>query len=441
MILTQTTADCGFIPTVVDPLDLVSEIQREAARCVACGLCVPRCPTYLKTLDEADSPRGRIVLAAALARGELPWSERLALHLHRCLACRACERACPAAVAYGRLHDLALAALETKGPRHGFLRRILRRQLLAMLADAKWIARLGALLRFYRRSGLQALARRSRLWARFGLEHLERALPELPRAAGALPPFVPARGRQRRGAVALFTGCVARFSDAPALEAAVRLLAGLGYDVHVPRAQVCCGALHQHSGELAAARVRMEANLRAFRGLPVEAVVSTASGCAAWLREYGQWMTGDEAKAFSEKVTDLSEFLERSRALEGVRLAPLPRRIAVHDPCTLANVLRAAEPVYRLLARIPQAEVVALPENRICCGGAGLYFLRQPEMAARLRADKLAAVAQVAPDILVTSNTGCALHLAAGLREAETNLEIVHPVVLIERQWRAALLE
>ncbi len=398
---------------------------------MACGLCVPLCPTYRKTFDEADAPRGRIALASAFARGELPFSASLELHLQRCLACRACEQACPAEVAYGRLHDLALAALEAARPR-GLWRRRLRRRLLEILADPKWLARLGGWQHLYRRSGLAALARRSRLLSR--LARLDSALPELGRAAEALAPFYPARRSPRRGAVALFTGCVARVAEPATLAAAARLLAGLGYDVHVPAAQGCCGALHQHSGEPAAARAYMARNLRAFGGLPVEAVIVTASGCAAWLREYALWREGDEARAFSAKVTDLSDFLERSGALAGVRLAPLPRRIAVHDPCTLVNVLHAAEPVYRLLRRIPQAEVIALPENRFCCGGAGLYFLRQPEMAARLRADKLAAVARVSPDLLVTSNIGCALHLAAGLREAGLEIEVVHPAVLLARQ-------
>ncbi len=277
--------------------------------------------------------------------------------------------------------------------------------------------------------------RRSRLLKLIGLETAEQNLPPLPRAE-PLAPFYPANGR-RRGAVALFTGCIARLTDQATLQATVRVLTLLGYDVHVPAVQGCCGALHQHGGELDMARDLMRVNLRAFGGLPVDAIVVTASGCAAMLREYSQWLDG-EAPTFTAKVTDISAFLVRSDALDGMGFRPLRRRIAVHDPCTLANVLRQIDPVYALLRRIPEAEVFPLPENNLCCGAAGLYHLVQPEMAGRLRADKLAPLARLMPDILVTSNVGCAMYLAAGIREAAMHIEVTHPVVLIERQLQAA---
>ena len=176
----------------------------------------------------------------------------------------------------------------------------------------------------------------------------------------------------------------------------------------------------------------MRHNLEAF-GDETETVLTTASGCGAVLREYRMYLSDSVAASFGGRVMDISEFLARAD-WSRLTLQPLPVRIAVHDPCTLANVLRQEKAPYALLSMIPQAEIVPLPENSLCCGGAGTYPLTQPEMAARLRADKLRHIKSTMPAILATSNIGCALHLAAGLRETGVDIEVVHPVVLLEKQ-------
>lgn len=423
-------------PYLSHVLDLAAEIKHEAGRCVACGLCVPLCPTYRKTLDEAESPRGRVALMLALARDELPWSRKLQAHLDLCLACRACERACPSGVAYGRLYDLTRAYIARTYPAAA-PPGLLPRALLHAVSDVQRLERLGRLLHCYQRSGLQRVLRASGLLRLAGLSELEANLPALARPE-RFETFYPAAGR-RRGAVALFLGCIARLTDIQTLRAALRVLTRLGYDVHVPSGQGCCGALHRHVGETQTAAALMRTNLRAFGATPLEAIVVTSSGCAAMMREYAQWLEDEPAAvAFSERVEDISDFLTAYGALDGCTFAPLARRIVVHDPCTLANVLRRAGGPYALLGRIPGTDVAPLPENTLCCGAAGIYHLTEPEMAKRLRADKLAHLERLAPDILATSNAGCAMYLAAALREAGVEMEVVHPVVLLERQWRVA---
>ena len=178
----------------------------------------------------------------------------------------------------------------------------------------------------------------------------------------------------------------------------------------------------------------MRRNLEAF-GNGTGTVLTTASGCGALLHEYGMHLETSSATAFGARVMDISEFLAHAD-WSRLSLRPLPQRIAVHDPCTLANVLRREKAPYVLLSMIPQAEIVPLPENSLCCGGAGTYPLTQPKMAEPLRAAKIRQLKYVKPDILATSNIGCALHLAAGLRETGLDIEVVHPVVLIARQIR-----
>jgi glycolate oxidase iron-sulfur subunit len=261
-------------------------------------------------------------------------------------------------------------------------------------------------------------------------------------------PVYPAVGKPR-GEVGLFLGCVARVADATTLDAALFVLNQLGYVVHVPTAQTCCGALHQHRGDVDAAAQLEHQNVQAFAGLDLSAIITTASGCGAQLSEYssfsgwqratrattvGPQAGGETTRRSPPKVLDISEFLAVAEGWEDTRLQPLPHKILVHEPCTLRNVLRASAYAYKLLERIPQAQVVPLAGNDQCCGAAGTYFLDQPEISAALLEDKVTALKAGQACYLATSNVGCALHIAAGLRQAGLGIEVIHPVTLVARQ-------
>lgn len=406
------------------------ELLQEANRCVACGLCLPHCPTYRKTLSEADSPRGRIALIKGVLEGRLAPSERFIGHLDLCLACRACENACPSHVSYGSLLDGIRPLVEAAraGPAW---RRAARRLLLRTVASPRGLSLAGRGLRGYQRWGGQSLARRSGLLRGLGLARTEAALPDLP-PQRRWKEVYPAHGGQR-GEVALFLGCVARIADGETLAAAIFVLTRLGYRVRVPKAQTCCGALHRHGGEPGAADELARRNLDAFAGLAVDAIVSTASGCGAPLGEYGATL-GPRASGFAARVEDVSRFLCRAAGWGEAKIQPLAATIAVHDPCSLRNVLHGEGAVYTLLGRIPRAHVVTLPGNDQCCGGAGLYPLSQPEMAERLRDDKMEALRRCGAAFLATSNVGCAMWLKQGLQAAGLGIEVLHPVTLLARR-------
>lgn len=415
-----------------DRLNAVSFPLAEADRCVLCGLCLPHCPTYRVTQDENESPRGRVSLMRAVATGTLPAGAQIAKHLSLCLACRACERVCPSGVHYGKLIEAGRAQVQSRQDLPWLARIGLR-----LVTHPSLLEKLGVTVRLYQRSGLQSLARVSGVLRWLGLRRLESLLPPVP-AIQAWHAFYPAQG-MKRGRVAFFLGCVARVLDATTLATAIRLLTRLGYEVAVPTEQTCCGALHRDAGDASAALALAARNRGAFHpahtdGNEVDAILSVASGCASALADDIQ-SAADRPVSYPP-VTDINQFLMDLVLPENLRLAPLAATVVVQDPCSLRNALHAEQSVYSLLRRIPELQVLALPENHFCCGGAGAYSLRQPAMAERLRAEKLAHLKQLQPSILVTANIGCALHLAAGARDSGMNMEIIHPLVLFERQLR-----
>lgn len=394
-----------------DPSPLLAETQR----CVQCGLCLPHCPTYLVREDEGESPRGRIALMNAYLRGDLPAGSRLQAHLDHCLGCRACEAACPAGVAYGRLLDGTREAFNHERTLSPLVQR-----LLATVGDRDELRKLGRRLRAAQQSGAVWLARHSGLLR-----------PDTRRLSRLLPPLAPqtpwqdcyrARG-PRQGSVALFLGCVAEVVDRVTLTDAITVLNHCGYDVHVPKAQGCCGALHQHNGQPGTARELRKRNRHAFDQYDVEAVITTASACGAELTE--------ATPAPATPVRDVCEFLATAQWPPTTRFRSWPIRIAVQEPCSLRYPLRQQTHAYRLLGRIPGVEPVPLPGNEQCCGAAGSYVLNEPAMADALGDRKIRALRDSGATLLATSNTGCALHLRAGLLAAGLHVKVLHPVSVL----------
>jgi glycolate oxidase iron-sulfur subunit len=392
--------------------------------CVHCGLCLPHCPTYQETGRETSSPRGRIYLMRGVSEGRLELDARFAAEMHDCLACRACETACPAGVRYGHLVETARAELDRRGAR-GRVRRALERLVLRRIVAAPRVLRaLGSLLRAYQRWGVQRLLRGSRLL---------RALPGLARAERMLPPptaphrpavVYPAHG-ERRGRVAFFSGCVMPELLGPANAASVEVLRRNGFEVWIPRQQACCGALHLHSGDPAAAARLRARNRSAFQVEAIDAIVTNSAGCGAALKAGGD--------ALARRVRDISEFLvERGISPPTARLE---LRVAYDDPCHLLHGQGIADAPRALLRAIPGLQLIDLPGHRDCCGAAGIYNLTRPEMSDRLLARKVDALRATRVDAVATGNPGCILQIAAGARAAGLDTEVLHPVELLARAY------
>lgn len=402
----------GEAVNVADPM----RIAALADQCVKCGLCLPHCPTYRVGRSEAESPRGRIAFAQALALEQLAPTPALTQHLDQCLACLHCERVCPSHVRYGEL----IVATRTLLREHAPTRARRERLLAFLLARPRWLR--AAL----RAANLPVVSHvlRSRAMQQLLPDGPRRFAQELPRLPRACAPAAPRRPTPSRGRVGLFLGCVASVVDRDVHAGAIRLLAALGHEVVVPGDQGCCGALAVHSGDGAVAGA-LGAKLRgAFEG--VDTVLVTSSGCFGTLH--------DHVFSGAANVREIHEFLDSHAQLEALRFRPLPARIAVHTPCTQTNAARATGAIDRLLRKIPQLEIAALPEQPGCCGAAGDYLLEHAAIADALRAEKLEQVQALRPDLLVTSNVGCRIFLDNGLRGRHAAIPVAHPIVLLAQQ-------
>jgi len=395
----------------------------EIRKCVHCGICLPQCPTYRVLGEEMDSPRGRIYLMRAAAEGRVGLNETFQRHIDLCLGCRACETACPSGVRFGSLLEATRAQLRREGPPPK--QRLLDRFVFSVFPEP---ARLGAALagfRLYKRSGLRALVRASGVLRRFPrLAAMESLLDDVPPAA-PLPELVPARG-QAVGRVGLLTGCVQRHLYPNVNRDTARLLALAGFDVVIPPAQGCCGALELHAGRAEAHAARAGALTASFPA-DLDFIVTNAAGCGAAMKEYGQHVPALES--FAARVRDVSELLADAE----LPLGALDLTVTYHDACHLAHGQRVRQEPRRLLARIPGVRLVELGDSDLCCGSAGVYNLLEPEMARDLLDRKLARIAETGARVVAAANPGCLLQIAAGCRERGLDVTLVHPVELLAR--------
>lgn len=403
-------------------------LLQDADLCVKCGLCLPHCPTYLDSEHEADSPRGRIALAQGLIGGTLADGASLRAHLDGCLSCRKCEAVCPARVPYGRILDAARQELAARDPQPDRSLRWLSR----LLVPAPMRVLLRGLIALYRGSGLQRLTRRSGVLGNGRLARLESLLPVRARAQTRwyIVPGLDA-GTDASPEVALFRGCVGDVLEREVLAACATLLRAAGYRVHVPSAQTCCGALHLHGGQREQARRLAQRNVEAFDGAGV--IASFTSGCAASLRDYADLDLEGKGVAFADRVQDVMALLQAR--LDRLQFRPLARRAALHLPCTLANVMQAGPALRRVLAAVPDLELIELDPPQHCCGAAGRHFLTHAEASDRLLAPKLRAIEALRPDLVLSSNIGCSLHLRGGLtRLGQADPPVIHPAILLAGQ-------
>ncbi len=448
-------------PSAVPPVRRSADIRRSAdltdplAPCVHCGFCLPSCPTYLATGDEADSPRGRIVLMRALERNEIgSHDDALVQHLDACLGCRGCEPVCPSGVGYGRGLE---AARERLFAERG-LPPLARTVLGVFRYEALWRPLFTA-ARAFRATGVPRRMAGAgpvgfgmgMLAASAGQREIGSALSSRANArdlAGASPELadkIPRSARDDTGTprrpadrpkVALFRGCVMDTLFRHVNDATRRTLERNGYDVVDVAGQGCCGALHEHAGDRATAAELARRNVAALAG-SADYIVTNSAGCGALLKDYGHLLHGDAAAvAIGAKVRDVSELLAAVGPRPG---GPLELDVAYDAPCHLQHAQRVHDAPLAVLRAIPGLKLRLLPGSDRCCGSAGIYSVLRPAMARAVLTTKIEAIAAAdpRPDVVATGNPGCLMQIGAGLSAAGLDIAVAHPVELLDQSYRS----
>ena len=375
--------------------DMIQQrIIRNADQCVKCGMCAPVCPTYALQHDENESPRGRIALMHTLASKQLAPSPPLQQSLDHCLGCGACEKMCPAKVPYQQLLSDTRSLLYQNN-----------------LAQPRWLSLLLWLLR--RKKLLRASLSFLSLCQRSGLYALICKLGKLRGFAGALPSVdrpirlgVYCCKQTNAATIELFSGCIAQSVDNTTLQACITLLQHCGYHVNLSKQQRCCGALHAHAGQPPPSSGYGSQ----------QTIISSATGCARQLQSAGL------------PVVDIANFLV-SQPLSTLRFQHSTQQVLVHTPCTADN----AQALHALLTRVPGLRLNHY-KQQYCCGAAGSYMLQQATLATKLRQPLVAAIQQQTPDIVLTSNIGCRLHLQRALSEQGLHIPVMHPAIFLAKQ-------
>ncbi|CAD5253478.1 MULTISPECIES: glycolate oxidase subunit GlcF [Halomonadaceae] len=381
----------------------IQEADRILRTCVHCGFCNATCPTYQLLGDERDGPRGRIYLMKELLESrddDDQVTDETRLHLDRCLTCLNCETTCPSGVEYHKLLNIGRAEIERRVPRPAG-ERAQRYALRKMMVEPK---------RF------QALLKLGQTFKPLVPSKLRNKMPAAPIDAGARPD---ANRHTRR--VLILEGCVQPGLSPNTNAATTRILDRLGISVTPVAEAGCCGAVDFHLNAQDDGRARMRANIDAwwpYIEQGTEAIVQTASGCGAFVKEYGYMLKDDpdyavKAQKVSTLAKDIVEIL-RDEPLDALNVNA-SQRLAFHCPCTLQHAQKLNGAVEGVLGKLGFA-LTPVQDAHLCCGSAGTYSITQPELATQLRDNKLNALEAGDPEMIVTANIGCQTHLAGANR-------------------------
>lgn len=383
--------------------------EEDIVTCVACGLCLPHCPTFRLTGRETASPRGRIAAMRAVDEGLAEVDASFTTMMDECLACRACEAACPSGVPFGRMIEGARAQAEATRPLRAHGVRLLGLTWLLPRPRLVFAAGWGvAIARALRLDRLTPAAQRTSI-PPASIRELRRPIPA---ALGGGP------------VATVLAGCVMDVAFRPVQRATMRVVADTGYQAVRTKAGGCCGALAMHYGQPEAARAMARERIPEMEA--GEIVVVNGSGCSAHVKTYGELLAGDPV--WAERAAHVAR-----RARDLIELSPPVRDrglgdVAVHDAC---HHLHAQRIDPRAMLRDAGASCVELGDGGRCCGAAGLYSVLQPEMSAQLRRQKAKAIAATGAPVVAVANSGCAIQIAAGLREIGSPVRVAHPAELL----------
>lgn len=432
--MTDTASKKDLLKKVMPHSDILTQ-------CIHCGLCLAVCPTYDITKSERSSPRGRIRLIKELAEGRSEISDTFVQEMNFCLDCQACETACPAGVKYGQMVEAARDYITEANADTSLKQTIKRFFLNRILAVAPVLAVFSFFMAFYRTSGLQWLVRKTSILKLIpgNLSQVESLSPEFSFFASKYEEVENASGLAKGEKMAFHTGCLMKHAFGKINDDTVGLLTANGYDVLIPKNQVCCGSLHAHNGEGSKALDLAKKNIDNFAGKDYRFLISNSAGCGAFMKEYGHLLENDpeyreKALKFSQKVKDITELLAEIDFENQCK--PLEAEITYHDACHLCHTQKITQQPRQVLKRIPGINYTELEDSTWCCGSAGIYNVMEYDSAMKFLDKKLKNIGSTGARIVITGNPGCIGQIKGGIERVGETTEVLHPVELIMRAYK-----
>ncbi len=376
--------------------------------CVHCGFCTATCPTYQQLGDELDGPRGRIYLIKQMLEGHEA-TAKTQMHLDRCLSCRACETTCPSGVQYGRLLEIGREFVDQRVERP-LQDRITRKALLKILPYPKRMA---------------PLLKLGQLFKPVLPTSIKRIIPETQTQAQW-----PTSNHKRQ--MLVLAGCAQSVIKAGTNNAAAKILDKLGITLITAASAGCCGAISHHMTEHEAGLDFMRRNIDAwwpYIQSGCEAVIVTASGCGAVVKDYGELLKNDpdyaeKAATIASLAKDPSEIIA-AEDLSSLELDTRNQKIAFQAPCSLQHAQKITGGVEAILGNLG-FELTPVPDSHLCCGSAGTYSILQKDMSQKLLNGKINALMSGQPDVIATANVGCHMHL-----ESKSSIPVKHWLELV----------
>ncbi len=386
------------------------EIIRASDECVMCGLCLPHCPTYRIAQVEAESPRGRIALIRALYENQLKPDKSLHKHLNNCLSCMKCEQVCPANVDYEKIIDAGRAISK---PQQNLAEKAQQSFVLLVLSQNLLRKTLKTLLSIVQYFGLLRILPKLRLFSLATNQNSTR--------------FSTFKSDVTNGPkICVISSCANDFLNDPTQSAATAILSKLNCEVTEPNSIPCCGALHQHTGNLKKSNNLRDEFIDAYKGKDFDYLVTVTTGCGAQIKQFED--------ALSLKVIDINDFLLTQLETANLAFNPLAKKVFIQSPCTQMHVTSEKNLIPRLLSVIPDIELLHFDDQTGCCGAGGINSLTNAKLANQLIDSKIDELKKYKNAILVSSNIGCALHFQARLKQENIPIQVRHPVTLLAEQ-------
>ncbi len=415
--------------------------EEELYKCVHCGFCLQACPTYLTTGLETESPRGRIALMKAVNEGRLNVDDGILRHWDLCIQCRACEVVCPSGVPYGNLIESVMDKVRSKRKVTFFTKLVHEISFHYLIPSQRLLTWIKRLLWIYTKSGLQRAVRATRILKLISVDlcNLESNLPNLNGKAFVANDQIYPSKEGRVESVWLLSGCIMPLVQGDQMRSAVDVLNENGFEVVVPSAQVCCGAINSHVGDIETTRQLAHRNIEAFSPGMNSPIVSLSAGCGARLKEYSNLFKKadrqelEKVREFESRVVDINEFLAKLPVKRPK--ARLDKRVTYQDSCHLANVQGIKNQPRELIKCIDGIDFVEMPGSGICCGAGGTYMITEPQMSERVLEIKIDNIAETRAEVVATANPGCFIQLQNGIRKRGLDIDVKYVTDLLSEAY------